>query len=70
MKLRKQGTGLLKLVDGKRVKLAVPKDSAAALARFKFGQVCLIAPARRPDFVAHSWPKRRSGDWLNHAAPG
>jgi hypothetical protein len=31
----------------------------------------LSAPAwrcpRRQDFVAHSWPKRRSDDWLNHA---
>jgi hypothetical protein len=23
----------------------------------------------RQDFVAHSWPKRRSDDWLNHAEP-
>jgi hypothetical protein len=22
---------------------------------------------RRQDFMAHSWPKRRSDDWLNHA---
>jgi hypothetical protein len=22
---------------------------------------------RRQDFVAHSWSKRRFGDWLNHA---
>ena len=25
---------------------------------------------RGQDFVAHSWPKRRLDDWLNHAAPG
>jgi hypothetical protein len=22
---------------------------------------------QRQDFVAHSWPKRRLDDWLNHA---
>ena len=42
MKLRKQGTGVLKLVDGKRVKLALTRAPAGDLPRLKPGQVRLI----------------------------
>lgn len=33
-----------------------------------FPRAVVLSPWQ--DFVAHSWPKGRLNDWLNHVAPG
>jgi hypothetical protein len=70
---RTSGTGLIAAAVNARERKRRGHAAAPSFPRTNYAwelSICRAASARCPsrqDLVAHSWPKRRSDDWLNHA---